>query len=308
MAEEDKKSDELNVEVKRLLLVIEELTQRAKDIEEKEIPALLEKPNKLIYEAKDQAEKIVADANAEAEKVKASANKLALESKDRVNYLEREANGFVAIAKKSASDSAEIKTVLEKDRVDFDAKKYADESNVAALKKEAEALMSDALILQSEQNTRKINLDSRDSIVIKKEQDLKDETEVLEHKQSATQEKIAELRALEQAHVDEEIEIATSKKENEEILTLVTAEKEEEKRAIVKNQGILDETKKEKAVIEKKQKEVAAQLNSIAREKADVEEKTKTLHEKERMKKLLEREIDIKITTLKKLRGAEKDK
>lgn len=298
----EKSSEELNAEVKKLLIIIDELEKRKTELAEKVIPEMLREANKPVYVAKEQAEKIIADANAVAEKIKEEASKLIPEAKQKASTIEQEADAFLLAARKKDTESAKIKESTEKEKVDFEAEKYAHETNLATKRDDAEALMGNALTLQTEQNARKTNLDGRESIVIKKEQDYQNDLTVLEKKLNDSTDGIAELKAVEQAHADEKIEIATLKSENEDILAKIKKEREEQQAEVEKSRMIYTSALKKEEEAEAKIRKNTAHLNSIAKERADADDKIKTAHERERMNKILERQIDLKISTLKKLR------
>ena len=125
---------------------------------------------------------------------------------------------------------------------------------------------------------------------------------MLGKKSDEVADKIAELRAVEQAHADNQIEIKTLISENEDILAKIKEERKESQAEIEKNRQIYASSLKKEEEAEGKVRKNTIILNSIAREKAELTDKTKTLHEKERMNIILGRQIDAKITTLKKLR------
>lgn len=295
--------EELAAAVEKQLIVLDTLEKRKKELEEVVIPKMVREANKPIYAAKEQAEKIIAEVNAEAKKIQEEANKRVVEAKEKVSILEQEADAFLLAAKKKDAESAEIKKTTEKDREDFGAEKYAHETNLATKKNEAEALMGNVLTLQTEQNTRKANLDGRESVVIKKEQDYQSDLAMLEKKLNESTDKIAELRAVEQAHADAKIEISTLKSENEDILASIKKENADARLKTEKNKEAYASLLAKEKEIDEKLKTTAAHLNSIAREQANLNDKTKTLHERERLHKILERQIDQKISVLKKLRA-----
>ena len=284
------------------LVVVDTLEKRKRELEEVVIPQMLRDANKPVYAAKEQAEKIIADANAEAKKIKEEADKLIPRAQEKAAILEQEASTFVLAAKKKDAEAAKIKEEVEKDRADFGAEKFAHETNLATKKSEAEALMNNALTLQTEQNTRKTNLDGRESVVIKKEQNYESKLLELESMRKSVEDKITELRAVEQSHADAKAEISALKSENEDILANIEKKKEEARLATEKSkkaQASLLEREKE---IDEKIKTNGAHLKSISKEKAELKDEAKTLDEKQRMNKILERQLDEKIRTLKRLR------
>ena len=301
----ERTQEELSAEAQKTLLVIETLEARKKELEEEVMPQMLRETNRPVYAAKAEAEKIMADTNAKAEKIVEEANQQAAEVKQRAAGTEQEADAFVLAAKKKDSEAADIKKATENAREDFGAEKYASETNLATKKREADDLMGNALTLQTEQNARKLDLDSRESIVIKKEKDCQDRLATLTSTEEGIKDKIAELRAVEQAHNDKQIEIATLKAGNEDVLANIKKERIEQQAEIEKNRMIYASALRKEEEAESKIRKNAAILNSIAKEKAELNDKKKTLHENMRMKKLLERQIDIKISTLNKLRQAE---
>ena len=304
MAGDNKETKELNAEIKKLLSTIEILESRKKDIQER-INVMITEVNKPVMKAKEEADKIIKESIEKARGIDEVAKSKAKEITDRASGIEREANDILVAVKNRKIKDEEKNKEIEAKNTDVESDLFARESNLKSFKLDADALMGNALTLQTEQSARKRELDSRESTLIKKEDDYLSKNKVLEESKKNTNERIAELRALEQAHADALAEQLTLKASNDGIVEKLAVEDTKQKNEIAKIKKSYDLLKEKQVELDKKIKDNTNQLNQIAGTNAKLDEKEKTLHEKERLNKLLLRQVDEKIRTLNKLRAGE---
>jgi hypothetical protein len=292
---------ELDQKVTEQLNLIEVLKRDIEGLQKKKIEIATE-INKPIYEAKAQAEQIISDAQAQAKVILENANVKMAEANAYVEKKTKDADILLVAVKKNYEESKAGRDQLEKDRVDFNAGKFASETNLQQKIRDADQKLNAAVKLEKELHDRQINIDSRLSVVLKKEADLQANLEKLEQSKIETQQKIDELRISEQARADEKVEIMSLKAGNEDTLAKIKDEHSRIETDIITNQNILAEVKTEKANAVKISLDATRQLNAIADAKADLEELRKTVNEKERLQKVLARQVDEKIVTLNQIR------
>lgn len=295
-------SSELDQKATDQINLLETLKREIDGLQKKKIEIATE-INKPIYEAKAKAEAIVSDAQAQAKVILEDANKKMADADTYVAQKTQEVNVLLNATKKNYEESKAGGDQLEKDRVDFNAEKFASETNLQQKIRDADQRLNAAVKLEKELHDRQINIDSRLSTVLKKEADLQVSLEKLEELKTETQQKIDELRAAEKSRADEKIEIMSLKAGNEDTLAKIKDEHSRIEADIITNRNLLGEISTTKGELEKLKEGTATQLNVIAQARADLEELRKTVNEKERLQKVLARQVDEKIAILNQIRA-----
>ena len=293
--------EKLPEEVQGLLTTIKNLKVEVQGLLTKKAE-IVNDINKPIYEAKEKADKLLSEAETKSKELIGSANAYKEREIDAINKQSESARDAVVAAERRIAEAKTAKDTLDKSIVDFNASKFASESNTKSQKREADEALGKAIKLQADLSTFKITLDTRESTLNKKGDEVKLTIDKLEKSAIASQTKIDELRIQEKSTIDQKTELLCIKEDNKEILNKAQKEREDGIKDKKENEVLLEKIKKEKEGLEKERKDNANILNSIAGEREDLVEKEKSLREKERLNKLLERQVNEKIATLKKLR------
>lgn len=294
-------------DVQEKLALIETLKEQIKDLY-KEKAEVVEEINKPVYKAKAEAEKIIADANAKAEEIYKRAEELKIEVADYVILKQQEADEILRLAKVAREEARVAQETLDKRIVDFNASKYAYETNLRQRQMEADKIMGQAVKLQDDLKALKLKLDNRESAANRRDQDSAASTDNLNKLKESTEKQIEEFKTHETAIINVKAEIMAIKAQNEDILRKIQAKGEQIKEDIKANEKVLEEDRSTKTSVDMTKAETDKELNRIAEERAKLTEQMKTVHERERLQKLLARQIDEKIRVLNKLRAEEKIK
>jgi chromosome segregation ATPase len=298
---------EPNKEVEERLAVISTLEEQIKDLLEKK-KVMVNEINKPIYKAKAEAEKIILEAKEKAKTITEEAAALKFKTDKECAKKTTEINSSLNRVNASKNETEEGKKQLEGDIANFNAAKFASESNLKEGKKEADKLMGQALALQNEAKDLMISANSKLSAAQKKIEDLQVKIDELKNQEASTKQQIEELRAVEKARADEKIELLALKNKNEEVLAGIVSERQKFEHDKTANQKILDNTKTALETLNKQKEEVDRKLNILSSDNDKLNEKKKSLNEKERSFKVLQRQIDEKISTLNKLRKEDKER
>lgn len=290
---------------KEVLKGIETLNQELADLQNKKAEVIKE-IDAPIYWAKKEAEKIIADAKNQAQAITEEAAAKKAADEEDIGKKKQELKVLLDAAQRRNDDVLGARKALDKEKVDFDAAKYALETNLKQQKMDEDRTMSEAIKLQGELNTLRVNLDSRQSIIQKKEEDYQLNIVKLGQAKAEAQVKIDELATREKSQADDKIEIAAIKARNDQILAGIVAERNKINEDIIKNQNVLNETKTALDSIVKKNEENTRLLKLLDKTNAELTEREKSLNEKERLQKILSRQIDEKISTLNLLREDDK--
>ena len=290
---------------KEVLKGIETLNQELADLQNKKAEVIKE-IDAPIYWAKKEAEKIIADAKNQAQAITEEAAAKKAADEEDIGKKKQELKVLLDAAQRRNDDVLGARKALDKEKVDFDAAKYALETNLKQQKMDEDRTMSEAIKLQGELNTLRVNLDSRQSIIQKKEEDYQLNIVKLGQAKAEAQVKIDELATREKSQADDKIEIAAIKAQNDQILAGIVAERNKINEDIIKNQNVLNETTTALDSIVKKNEENTRLLKLLDKTNAELTEREKSLNEKERLQKILSRQIDEKISTLNLLREDDK--
>lgn len=292
-------------QVKDDLNLIETLKQQIQELQ-KQKAEVVKDINRPIYEAKEKADKIIADAKAKAQEIEADANNKKAVGEEVTAKKKRELDVLTGAAQRRNDEALALKAQIERDKADFNAYKYALETNLAQQKSAADKMLAEATELRRHLDGWEQNIKTRESVIIRRESDYQSALVTLEQKKLEAQAKIDELATKEKSLADTKIEISALKASNDQVLAGASAERSRIKGDISKNLEILTEIKAAQEDISRKNKENTEQLKALDELKADIAEEKKSLNEKERLQKVLARQIDEKIATLNKLREEEK--
>lgn len=289
---------DLKQEQKKLKAEIEALKEQKAALVQQKID-LAKEINKPIYEAKEKADAMIAEAEKKVQTIKDQATK---ELNDAA-VTRHDANELMHIAKSTAEEIKQKQIILEHDRINFDAERYAIETNVKKAQMEADGLFSKANNLQKNLNDLKIQFDAREGALNKREQEWQERVNILARTQEETKQKLVDL-SCKQEELDKvkiEIEkVAQSTRENLEKNKGVLKELNDNTYALQDLQG---EVRNAQAELGKQKADLNAQFDLLEKNKADIAERETSVHEKERLLEKKSREVDGKIRTLNQLRS-----
>ena len=292
-------------QIKDDLNMIEMLKQQIRELQKQKADVVRD-INVPIYAAKKEAEAIIANAKKEAQEIVAEATEKKTAGDEAIAKSKQELKVLQDAAQRRSDKALEARKTLDKEKVDFNAAKYAFEANLKQQKMDADRAMSEAVKLQGQLNILRVNLDSRQSIIQKREEDYLANLAKLEQAKNEVKGKIDILATREKSLADEKIEIVAIKVQNDQVLADTVAERNKISKDAAWNQKNLDEIKSIQLDIIKKNEENSKKLKLLDISKAEQSEKEKSLNEKERLQKILIRQVEEKITTLNRLRAEEK--
>ena len=288
---------DLKQEQKKLKAEVDRLKEeKAELIEQKS--DLAKEINKPIYEAKEKADKMIATAQAEVQGIRDQATR---EQSDAIIASQRVVD-MLHQAKAGMEEVNQKRITLDRDRINFDAERYSLETNVRTAQMDADGLFAKALNLQKSLDGHKLTLDTRESGLIRREQELQDKIASLIKTQEETKQQLLALshKQEELEKIKQEIEkIGQDSQANLDNNKIILARLTSDSAAL---QEIQNGINKAQAELDKQKSNMNAQFDILEKNKADIAERETSVHEKERLLEKKSREVDTKIRTLQQLR------
>jgi len=292
-------------EVKNLVIKIETLEDEVKFLQQKKAE-LVNEINEPIYKAKAEGEKIIAEAEEKAKDLISNGDETRKAQDNKANNMLKSAEDAMTGANKRIEESKIVDANLNNKIADFTATKQSFQAECQNSKREADTALAKALELNARLKTLKITLDTKESSLNRKGDEVKESISKLEKITITTKGQLDEITKKEKSVASQLEEISPLKTSNETILKEITTQKEtlaKEKEANKSLVVAIDEKEKKSDENSKaRTKANATELDSISNERAKLTEEVVSLNEMKRMNTLLDRRVSEKIDRLKTLR------
>jgi hypothetical protein len=288
---------DLKQEQKKLQVEVNKLKEEKAALIEQKL-TLAKEINKPIYEAKDKADLMIVEAELQVKSIREQAMK---ELTDAA-AARHEATELLHTAKSSTEEVKSKQAELDRAKINFDSERYALETNVKKSQMDADGLFSKAINMEKALNDIKIQLDTRESNLNKREQEWQERVNTLAKTQEETKQKLSDL-SFKQGELDriknETEKIGEESKSNLEKNKAVLAELNTKTFALQDTQKKIRQSQEELDLL---RQDMNAQFDVLEKNKADISERETSVHEKERLLEKKSREVDNKIKTLHQLR------
>lgn len=298
---------EMDEQVKEKLNLIETLTQQIEELIKKK-GEIVKDINEPIYKAKREAEAITKAVQEKVDLIVAEVEKKKVAFVEYARKKDQEIEVNLNAARKGYEAFRTAQAEFDKSVEDFNASKYAFETNLQQQKREAESTLAKGIELQNAANARKVNLDSQESTVNQKAIAMQDLEKKIEQIRAKTEQYLQEIKDTEAAIAAGKEEVAKIKVQNDELLIQVKTQQEKSKSDVETNEKLSAEIKAMQLDIKNTEHEIDEKLNRAARRDDELDEREKTLAEEKRLVQLLQRQVDEKIRTLNKLRAEEEER
>ena len=298
---------EMDEQVKEKLNLIETLTQQIEELIKKK-GEIVKDINEPIYKAKREAEAITKAVQEKVDLIVAEVEKKKVAFVEYARKKDQEIEVNLNAARKGYEAFRTAQAEFDKSVEDFNASKYAFETNLQQQKREAESTLAKGIELQNAANARKVNLDSQESTVNQKAIAMQDLEKKIEQIRAKTEQYLQEIKDTEAAIAAGKEEVAKIKVQNDELLIQVKTQQEKSKSDVETNEKLSAEIKAMQLDIKNTEHEIDEKRNRAARRDDELDEREKTLAEEKRLVQLLQRQVDEKIRTLNKLRAEEEER
>jgi hypothetical protein len=230
-------------------------------------------------------------------------------SEQYVTKIRKEADDLLATAQLASKQSTEAKTIIDKERVDFNAEKYAFESDIRTKKNEANNLIAQANITQKELDSKTIDLGTRETTVTRRELAVVAANDQLEQGKKDLKKAQESLERREMELLEEKKKVEAIAQANEEVLADIIIKKQQIDIDIEAAKKLSEETTAQKQKNDEDKKLINTYFATIEQNNKELEERKISLDERQRLLDIKDNEIVQKIKINSELRmksGAKK--
>lgn len=256
---------------------------------------LVKEINTELLDSRAKADKLISDAEIKSNAINAeidSAKKLA---ERYVSKIKQEADDLLASAQTISRQNTELRTAIDKERVDFNAEKFAFESDIRTKKNEANNLISQANNAQKELDSKKIDLGTREATVTRRELANVAATDQLAQGVKDLKEAQEDLAKRELALKEERKSLDAISKANNDLLADIDKKRQQIDADRLASQKLSDETLIQKQKNDEDKKLISSYFATIEQNNKELEERKISLDERQQLLDIKDKEIIQKI-------------